>query len=218
MNRLCTRRKTGLRKGAKRPERKRCGPGCTLTLRRVAATALLALALAPSSAPGAPAPKTAESFPLLSRRNIFDPTRRPHQIVPTRSAPPRSKPPETEYVALTGTLLYADKAYAFLAGSGSSFQPVVRLNERVAIYAVAEITTTNVVLAAGSARIVLPVGGRMLRRQDGGWEPAAGEAQSAAGGGAVTGPAPPAADTGTAADVNDLMKQMMERRKKELSR
>lgn len=170
---------------------------------------------------GAPRPAPTQlkgfaSFPLVRARNIFDPDRQPMVM----DAPPPSRtqaPRQNDFFALTGTLVTADKALAFFAGSRPEFGKVLSTRDTIAGATVDRITPSHVEVNRGGKRISVAVGQQLLL--DGtaptAYVPSAEvttDSQSAP----VTGGAP-ATNPGSMPS-NDILRRMMERRQKETSR
>jgi hypothetical protein len=176
----------------------------------------------------APVPETGYGlFRMVRLKNIFDPDRRP---MPTEGAakptPIVSSGNRNSYLVLTGTMVTETKRLAFFSGSHSEYNRVVRAHEKVGDCEVESISTSHVDLKRGDEVIVLAVG-KQLTLGDG----------SAGGGVTVTAtPAPspdapaavssptapngvpsdaPAAQVGDPLDANEIMRRMMERRRKE---
>ena len=169
----------------------------------LAMTAGLAAADAPEQRP----PYT--TFRLVRTRNIFDPDRKPMELQAGPVAPP-SAPPATaaDYVALTGTLVTGDKSFAFFTGSRSEFNAVLAVSGTVANITVTKITPAHVEVKRGGNPIVIAVGQQLDLNSS---TPVATVVMP------VSEPSPGPA-TGQAPEQENLIRRMMERRQKEISK
>ncbi len=95
-------------------------------------------------------PAAYATFRLVRTRNIFDPDRRPLAAQapppPVRAAAP---PAAADFVALTGTLVTGDKAFAFFTGSRAEFNTVLAVSGTVATFKVTKITPVQVEVNRG---------------------------------------------------------------------
>ena len=170
--------------------------------------------------------KSYESFRLVRTRNIFDPDRRA-----TRTEAPRSAPRMTtraNFINLTGTMVADGKTLAFFSGSRAEYSKVISIGDSVADFKVTGITNTQVELDHGGKAIVVAVGKQIplegssaamstVPVEETPAEAPPGDAPApnpAAPGEAKPASAPAAPDGGT----NDVLRQMMERRAKEMSK
>jgi len=107
-----------------------------------------------------------DSFQVIERNNIFNPSRRP----------PRHIGPVTPVVrvysfTLNGTMSYENKGYAFFDGNAVNRGSVFGLADTINGYKIAEITNNTVKLAAASNQfITLKVGMRMKKVENGPWK------------------------------------------------
>ena len=196
------------------------------------------------TAPKTPAPSSApwsfEHFRLLLQRNIFDPARRPAPSAERKKRPPK---PRSERLTLTGAICYGGRAFAFFDGSQSDWHGVFSPGDQVAGWTVARVDSRGVRLEREAETRELRVGESLVRRGEEPWrvtqvalagqeppatekEPAAPEeAKSSAPAGEVVQkdrPAPGAGEPRSApghgrSGLSEIMKRMMERRKREES-
>jgi hypothetical protein len=98
-----------------------------------------------------------ESFKLVRSRNIFDPDRRPP---PSQNGAAASAVPivQSDYVALTGTLLTSDKALAFFSGSRADFNQVLPVKSKIAGVTITKITVDNITIDRAGKTATVPVG------------------------------------------------------------
>ena len=117
------------------------GTGVAKPLRTVTASS--------SPAAGAPAAGTRsgyDAFRLFHTRNVFDPDRRPPRVASSAATPPPATPPpaRTDFVALTGTMLDANRSLAFFSGSRAEYNKVLSLRDRIAGAEITEITPASI--------------------------------------------------------------------------
>jgi hypothetical protein len=98
-----------------------------------------------------------EAFKLVRTRNIFDPDRRPP---PSENAAAATAAPivQSDYVALTGTLLTRDKALAFFSGSRADFNKVLAVRGNIAGVTITNITVDNIRIDRAGKTATVPVG------------------------------------------------------------
>jgi hypothetical protein len=186
-------------------------------------------------------PPDAGDYPAFSRfisdRNIFDPSRRP-RTVRTETPPPAPKPRPavTPTFSLVGTMDYGKGVFAFFDGTSAGYRKSVQNDGEIAGYKVAEILPTGVTLVGtNSSRVVLKVGMQMRQEADDKWELSAqlapivvdetaqssytgstssrrSSSSSTRSSGTSSGDRP----GGTPAEVNDVLKRLMELRDKEM--
>jgi hypothetical protein len=150
------------------------------------------------------------SFDLISKRNIFDPTR-------SGSRPPRTvtRAPRIDSFTLVGTMSSEQGQYAFFDGSNSEYRKTLKPAEKIAGYKIAQIAPDHIVLAAASNQTIdLPVGTRMRRQDGGAWKKTGGfEAEATT---ESTPSATPAADSAATPALSggesEAMKRMMLKR------
>ncbi len=110
----------------------------------------------PTPATGSPTLRPAyDSFRLVHTRNVFDPDRRPVRPAGNASAAPAAR---ADYTALTGTLLSAEKSYAFFSGSRPEFNKVLAVREKIANATIAAITSANIEIERDGKRTTVAVG------------------------------------------------------------
>jgi hypothetical protein len=185
-----------------------------------ASTNLTATNSAPS--PGRP---DFNSFKSLAERNIFNGSRSGQRITSTRSSS-RQRSVRVESFSLVGTLLSEKGPVAFFDGSSSEFHKVLKPGGKIAGFRVQEILHAGVRLENGTTASELRVGSGMSREDEGLWKvaesasshrsrPSSGSSDVSArvitnggeGSGAASNPPP--------AEVNDVLKRLMEQREKE---
>jgi hypothetical protein len=157
-----------------------------------------------------------DSFSIIQRNNIFNPNRRPEIVYTNR--PSRTRVPA---FALVGTQSYEKGKFAFFNGSDSQYQKVLEPGGIIAGYTVKDVTLTNVTLTANGKDFAMPVGAQMRNTGQNKWqlsgqiieEPTTEETN-----GETAATEPTAAPTGASPAMNDVLKQMMERRQQELNK
>ena len=194
---------------------------------------------APSPAAGTPSGRpTYDSFRLIHTRNVFDPDRRP--VRPVNSAPAAVGPTRADYAALTGTMLSAEKSYAFFSGSRPEFNKVLSVHDNFANATITGITGQSIEIERGGKRTAILIGQTVpFDNQTAPGEPPAeaptpevsssvsapgsgGTYRSATGATSPYRPAtagnPAAASTSKAppANLDEIRRRMMEKRQQEL--
>lgn len=167
-----------------------------------------------------------ENYRMVRTRNVFDPDRRSLSAPSSSPVPAVVKP--SDYVALTGTLLNADKSLAFFSGSRSDFNKVLSVRDKIADATITDITAAGVEVDRGGKKVTVAVGQTVPL--DNSAPTAAPLAQTLpSGGGDVASPNtapnnPPtaSASAATAAAANglsskqqEIMKRMMEKRQQD---
>lgn len=187
------------------------------------AAVILAAAVRPAIAQEAPKPQGFDSFRLVLSRNVFDPERR---AMPSRDAARRTVPQGTvrSSVTLTGTMVTPSKSLAFFGSSRSEYNKVASVNDQVGDFKVLEIAPNEVMLEHAGEKTPLSVGKQL---------PLAGTEPAPAGTpGAPAAPPEPGAPAAAADPVSptaappsgapsskeEILRRMMERRQKEMSR
>ena len=167
-----------------------------------------------------PRPSEWAFYKIITDRNIFNPNRSPGLT----NRPPRDggdPTPRTDWFTLKGTMSYEEKAYAFFEGTGSQFNGGFKANDAIGGYKIAEIAGDHINLAASADKTIeLRVGMQMRRVGSGPWTLVASPDLSAA---AETGDSGSSAGSssgsssggGSSANVDEVMKRLMERRAKE---
>jgi hypothetical protein len=166
-------------------------------------------------------------FRMVRLKNIFDPDRRPMPAEGVAKPPPPMTPGNrSSYLVLTGTMVTETKRLAFFSGSHSEYNRVVKPHDKVGDCTVETISTSHVDLKRGDETIVLAVGKQVTLGDRAAVENAnvmqtpAPEAQPAVSVSSPAAPngvpsATPAAPIGDPLDPNEIMRRMMERRRKE---
>lgn len=187
------------------------------------------------------APPDATDFPAFTRfisdRNIFDPSRRPRAVRTEAPPPPAPKPRPavTPSFSLVGTMDYGKGVFAFFDGTSTGYRKSVQSDGEIAGYKVAEILPTGVTLVApDNQRVAMKVGMQMRQETDDKWElstaivpvvvdaaaqsyagsTSSGRSSSSTTRSSATGS--PERAGGSPAEVNDVLKRLMELREKEM--
>ncbi len=166
---------------------------------------------------------------FISDRNIFDPSRYPHEVRIHRPRPRQSRSNSAPTFTLVGTMSYEKGMFAFFSGNSDDVKKILTLNGEIAGYAVTEIAPAGAkLLGADKKEIVLRIGDQM-RRENNGWQ-LVEQGDSPAGSGL---PEAPAATTGDGSgsatsdaagdspapsaslDSNDVLKRLKEKREQE---
>ena len=176
---------------------------------------------APTNAPATAAPPpparilTESAFALIGERNIFNASRSGGQVrLPSR------RPTSVEYFTLVGTMAYEKGVFAFFEGSSSEFTKVVKADDVMAGYKLADVLASSVKLEADGKLIDLPIGSQMRREDAGSWNV---REASGSNGGSESASSPSRASSASStstpaaasADMSDVLKKLMQRREKE---
>jgi hypothetical protein len=154
-----------------------------------------------------------DEFALILKRNVFDSTRVPYREPQPRVEPtPRPTPaplPTPKTMTLAGVFLADDRAVALFVGGDGACRNVAK-GDQVEGLTVEAVDAEGVRLKTGERELKIAVGEQL---SDGGKEQwsVVGQAAQAPSVDAV-------AEERKAADRNDLLKRLMERRKRELGK
>jgi hypothetical protein len=154
-------------------------------------------------------------FRIIADRNIFNPNRYPRR---SRSRRDDRQGPAVDAFSLVGTMSYQKGTFAFFDGTSSDYRKVLKLDDAIAGYKVAEITPNAVTLKATDKQIEMKVGSQMRHEDQGGWQLVSQNESP------VEATESPAADTssssatesGSADEGNDVLKKLMQQREQEL--
>ncbi len=170
------------------------------------------------------APNAFERFQLILDRNIFDPDRRgPRQ----RDRERRPEPPREESFTLLGTMSYADKQLAFFNGTDSDWTGAIKLGESLGNHKLTSVEYDKVVLDFDGKIIELRVGSGRSKRGDEEWRTleegrsVSGRTSSRRFSSSSSSDNATNSDDSDAPDLsglesNDILKQLMERRKQQM--
>lgn len=155
-----------------------------------------------------------DSFRLITDRNIFNPNRTGAR----RDRATEEAPPKVDVIALVGTSDSNKGLRAFFDGSASTYRKTLRVGDAIDQFKVTQITPHVVDFERDGKTVSLKVG-QELRRPDGGdWnvvgEEAARRDTATRGAGGSSNAAAKAAEI--PANADPVLKQMMERRQKQL--
>ncbi len=160
-----------------------------------------------------------DAFRLVRTRNIFDPERRAAR---SDNAPrPQTTTGRANYVAVTGTMVTAGKSLAFFTGSRPEYSKVISVRDTIADFTITGITAKEVELERAGKQIVVPVGRQLplegaaaASSDPGPWPPA----PDAPGTGPAASPEAAPSTSSSPTDKNELLRRMMERRQKEITK
>jgi hypothetical protein len=164
-----------------------------------------------------------DHFQLILDRNIFDPERRPQRDL-KRDRERRPEPPREESFSLIGTMSYADKQLAFFNASESEWSGGILLGESLAGHKVIRVDYDKVVLQYEGDTIELRMGAGRFRRGEESWQTqhisSASYAQSSSNRDNSSEDSDDAPDSDgpdlSELESNDILKQLMERRKQQM--
>ena len=187
-----------------------------------------AFSQSPSPRPAAtPAAVGFEGYKLVRTRNVFDPDLRP-LVTASQGTPAPAPIQQSDYIALTGTMLNAGKTLAFFSGSRPEFNKVLSVRDSIAKATITNISVAGVEVDRGGYKITVAVGQTLPLDNSAPTaapapQPVVAAAAAAAaatvvsttatvGGTAAT----PAANAGAmSAKQQEIMKRMMEKRKQD---
>lgn len=169
--------------------------------------------------------KSFEDFKLILQRNIFDPERRPYRepVREERPAPPPS--PSPDRLRLYGTSVHDGGAYAWFDGTEPGFKQFkAGVGTRMGAFEITGITLTNVALKAEDKKFELAVGGELQRVGNAPWKASGGGpmgsfSRSPSNSGSTASPASESSGgSSEASEMSDVLKRLLEKRKKELNK
>ncbi len=181
--------------------------------------------------PVAPPAAGFDAFRLARTRNIFDPERR---AIVTENALRPATASRPDSIALTGTMVTPGKQLAFFTGSRSDFNKVIGVRDKIADCTITGISSTHIDLERGGKALVLVVGKQLALDATGAISAALATplaapgdpapSDSGASATALSTPPPPPAEGAAppapapAGDKAEVLRRMMERRNKEMSK
>ena len=188
--------------------------------------------------PNAPTGKGFDAFPLLRSRNVFDPNRRAPRTEESQARRPGQSRNRTDSFTLTGTMVTEGKTLAFFSGTRAEYSRVIAVGESIGDFKLKTIAAGQVELERDGKATALAIG-RTLQLEgthapegpdtpeetvDSNTPPAsAGTSPDAASLGSTSPSVAPGAPGGATVpgappDKAELMRRMMERRQKEMSK
>ena len=185
---------------------------------------IIALIVIAGALHAADAPKGYDAFRFVKSRNIFDPDRRA-----MRTETPSTRPapqPRASFISVTGTMVADGKALVFFSGSSAEYSKVVSIGDTIADFKVTGITNAQVELDRAGKQVVVAVGKQVPLE---GSIAATTVAVAPPVEGAAAPDAPPAdakpasepvdaKPAASADEPNEVLRRMMERRQKEMSK
>ncbi|MDF3130474.1 hypothetical protein P0Y35_14805 [Kiritimatiellaeota bacterium B1221] len=160
----------------------------------------------------ADSPSLQVAYPELAKRNIFDSTRQPKRPQVKKVVVQQVAPTKREYLKLTGSLLRPDQSVAFFASSVAEMSGVKSEGDAVGTFRIEAISSSEVLLQAPDGTgFHLAIGESLSKTGDQPWQRSAAEPFTA------TAPAVQTQKEAPKDDVNEVMRRLMERRKKELN-
>ena len=172
-----------------------------------------------------------DAFRLMRTKNMFDPNRRPARTETAsaqRPAPVRENKSST--LTLTGTMVTEGKVLAFFAGTRADYSKVLSVGGTIADCKITAIKATEVEMERGGKPGALAVGHQLQIEGAPSDVPAEAPVPAPAPGDPASSPSPgappadPAAPAGPTAgpapsnDKSDVLRRMMERREKEMTK
>jgi hypothetical protein len=164
----------------------------------------------------APARPDYSYFRIIADRNIFNPDRYPRR---SRSSRRDSREgPAVDAFSLVGTMSYQKGTFAFFDGTSSDYRKVLKLDDAIAGYKVAEITANAVTLKATDKQIEMKVGSQMRHEDHGGWQLVSQNESpvEAAENSAADTSSGSATESSSGGEANDVLKKLMQQREQEL--
>lgn len=173
-----------------------------------------------------PGPQDYSAFSqFITGRNIFDPSRQPHEYS-NRPYHPTRRFTAAPTIQLVGIMSYEKGYFAFFSGNSSDLSQVVQVGGKINGNTVTDITANSVIIEGADHKSAFMNLGDGWRQESGKWlfyksgeMPLAGSEAPGSGVSAGTEPAAP----GSAAPVpppstgeqNDILKRLMQQREKE---
>lgn len=162
----------------------------------------------------------ADSFAILTQRNIFDPNRRAPRKS-TERAPEPVRQPRVDTFALTGVMSYAKGTFAFFDGSSSMYREAVQAGDKFAGYTIQDITPDLVKLQKDDKSVELKVGEQMQREDAGEWKITSNATFTRPSGSKTT--TTTTSDSASTADSHadepsDALQRLLQKRKKEMNK
>jgi len=108
------------------------------------------------------------SFQIITNRNIFNP-RRSARYTPPTERPASAPAAKVDYFALVGIMSYEKGPFAFFDGSAPEYRKVLKQDDTIAGFKIAEIAPAQVKLASPTNQIELAVGKQLRREEGGNW-------------------------------------------------
>jgi hypothetical protein len=175
---------------------------------------------------GVPGPEDYASFSrFITDRNIFDPTRQPHNYSSTRRSYTRTPRRSfgTPGIQLVGTMSYEKGMFAFFSGNSTDLSKVLQSGGKIVGYTITAITVDSVGLESADKKEQLELKiGDGFRQENNRWlfskagelpveASAPASASSSSGESTSSTPAQPPPEI----ENNDVLKRLMELRQKE---
>jgi hypothetical protein len=166
---------------------------------------------------------TWEDYRLIIQRNVFDPERR--KPVVEQPKPEETPRPVVDEILLVGTLLTDRETYAFFEGSQPDYRTVQTLRSTIADGTITEIAGDRISLVIQGVSLQLPVGNKLIRENQGEWKISTDATLTAASARNVVlessgtddrEPRSESAPTEAESSESDLLKQLREKRQREL--
>jgi hypothetical protein len=169
------------------------------------------------------------AFRFVKTRNVFDPNR---SAVPRerREERPSPRASRSDSLALTGTMVTAGKSLAFFGGSRAEYSKVISTGDSVGRFKLGEITSSGVTLERDGKTTTLAIGRQLTIGESGSAteepispppppESTSDAPPASADASATDAPAPPSPASATSGGaISEVMRKMMERRQKEMSK
>ena len=107
------------------------------------------------------------SFSNILQNNVFNTKRSARNVANPQQT---QRVIRTEYVALTGTMKDEKGPLAFFYGSRPDYQKVLKTNDAIAGFTIADIEHAYVKLKSGTNELMLPVNMQLSREEQGEWQ------------------------------------------------
>ncbi|MSU36724.1 MAG: hypothetical protein EXS36_16830 [Pedosphaera sp.] len=157
------------------------------------------------------------AFRMIADRNIFNAGRSSRRSA--RGEERQTREVKVESFSVVGTISYAKGDFAFFDGSGKEFRKPLKVGESIAGHKLVAIGIDDVQMEAGDKKLILKMGARMLREEDGPWQlmdtsPLGRDFKKASVSSSSS--SDTAASESTDAGGDDALKRLLEKREKEL--
>lgn len=180
-------------------------------------------------------PVGVEAFMMIAERNVFNARRTQRVERVERPVIEQRREPQIDSFALTGIIQYERGSFAFFDGSSPEFRKAVKPGDEIGGYSVASVTPEEVVLERDEEAIKVAVGEQLRREEGGEWHLSKrtesygsrngggfSRSSRAGMGGRSPGEEARGAESGGTGDgdaggASDILKRLMEQRRKEMN-
>jgi hypothetical protein len=157
-------------------------------------------------------------FSIITQRNMFDPERRPYRKKKYKEEKPENEIKAPEKISLSGVIVYNKKAIAIFQGTSAEYNVELEKGDMIAGFKILGIHTDSIELENEDGRIKIPVGSGLSKTDDENWESVSSVNLPVSGDVAKKKPGNDVKEKKSEnAGASDLLKRLMERRKREMN-